>query len=264
MEFDKLYTMKFYHIRKRLVLCSAMCLATTMSLYAQTARVHTTNTHAWLMYFGNHKFSERLGLHAEVQWRRHDLLSESQQLLLRTGLDYYLKSGPRLTLGYAFVETYPYGDFAVANAFPEHRIWQQLTTTQALGKVKLAHRYRIEQRMIGNAATGEFENGRFEHRFRYMAKATINFTEGEHPVFGAVYDEIFINAGKDVTYNLFDQNRAYAAIGYTFSPTLKLELGYLYQLVQLRSLDTSAGIRNRVEDNHTLQLGLYSTFALGK
>jgi hypothetical protein len=255
--------MKFHHIKKRLGLFSVICLTVT-SLYGQSVRIHTTNTHAWLMYFGNHKFSERLGLHAEVQWRRHDLFAENQQLLLRTGLDYYLKSGPRLTVGYAFVETYPYGDFAVANAFPEHRIWQQLATTQTLGKVKLAHRYRIEQRMIGNAATGEFENGRFEHRFRYMAKATINFTEGEHPLFGAIYDEIFINAGKDVTYNLFDQNRAYAAIGYTFSPALKLELGYLYQLVQLRSLDAGAGIRNRIEDNHTLQVGLFSTFGFTK
>lgn len=239
-------------------------MVTTASLYAQQARVHTTNNNAWLMYFGNHKFSERLGLHAEVQWRRHDLFAESQQLLLRTGLDYYLQSGARLTVGYAFIETYPYGDFAVANAFPEHRIWQQLTTTQTLGKVRLAHRYRIEQRMIGNATTGEFENGRFEHRFRYMAKATVNLTGGDHPVFAAVYDEIFINAGKDVMYNIFDQNRAYAAIGYTFSPVWKLEVGYLYQLVQLRSLDLSAGARNRIEDNHTLQVGLYSTLDFRK
>jgi hypothetical protein len=256
--------MRFHFIRRRLEWLVLLLTVATTTLEAQPARVHTTNTHAWLMYFGNHQFSERLGLHAEVQWRRHDLFSENQQLLLRTGLDYYLARGPRLTLGYAFVETYPYGDFAVANAFPEHRIWQQLLTTQTLGKIKLAHRYRIEQRMIGNAATGAFENGRFEHRFRYMAKATINFTEGDHPVFGAVYDEIFINAGKEVAYNLFDQNRLYAALGYTFSPAWKLEVGYLYQLVQLRSLDTGAGIRNRIEDNHTFQVGLYSTMGFIK
>ena len=257
--------MKFHQIRKTLRLALATCLlVTTASLYAQQARVHTTNNHAWLMYFGNHKFSERFGLHAEVQWRRHDLFAKSQQLLLRTGLDYYLQSGARLTAGYAFIETCPYGDFAVANAFPEHRIWQQLATTQTLGKVKLAHRYRIEQRMIGNSATGEFENGRLEHRFRYMAKASVNLTGRERPIFAAVYDEIFVNAGKDVAYNIFDQNRAYAAIGYTFSPAWKLELGYLYQLVQLRSLDLSAGARNRIEDNHTLQVGLYSTIGFMK
>jgi hypothetical protein len=254
--------MKFHHIRRRLeVLVALLFVVAATSLQAQSpasTRLHTTNTHAWLMYFGNHKFADRWGLHAEVQWRRHDLLSESQQLLLRTGLDYYLKDSHRLTVGYAFVETYPYGEFAVANAFPEHRIWQQLATAHMLGKVKLAHRYRVEQRMIGNASTGAFKDGRFEHRFRYMAKATVNVTSGDRPVFGAIYNEIFINAGKDVGYNLFDQNRLYAALGFTFSPVLKMELGYLYQVVQLRSLDPVAA-RNRIEDNHTLQLGIYST-----
>ena len=221
------------------------------------SRTHAYNTNAWLMYFGNYKFSDQVGLHAEVQWRRSDVFSENQQLLLRTGLDFYLKPSLRFTIGYAFVETYPYGEFAVQHAFPEHRIWQQLLIPQDLGKVKLAHRYRLEQRMIGNASTGRFENGRYENRARYMAKATINVTNGEHPIFVALYDEVFINFGKDVGYNIFDQNRLYGAIGYSISPALKMELGYLYQVVQLRGLDGTS-LESRIENNHTLQIGLFS------
>lgn len=235
-----------------------------LSLLSQAqTRTHANNTNAWLMYFGNHKFSEKMGLHAEVQWRRSDVFSENQQLILRTGLDFYSKSNLRFTIGYAFIETYPYGEFAVQRAFPEHRIWQQLLTQQDLGKVKLAHRYRLEQRMIGNASTGQFEDGRYENRMRYMAKATINITNGEHPIFAAFYDEVFINFGKEVGYNLFDQNRLYGAVGYTFSPTLKIELGYLCQVVQLRMLDATS-LKNRIENNHTLQIGLFSNLALRK
>jgi hypothetical protein len=232
----------------------------------QTTRSETTNTNAWLMYFGNHKFTSRWGLHAEIQWRRHDLFSEDQQLLLRTGVDYYLKDNSRFTVGYAFVETYPYGEFAVPNAFPEHRIWQQFLTTQTIGRVKLSHRYRLEQRNIGNAATGEMSGGRYENRFRYMAKLTVPLVKDwERPLFFAAYDEIFLNFGKEVAYNIFDQNRAYAALGFTVTPTLKVELGYLYQLVQLRSLDMTADApRNKVENNHTLQIGVYSTLPFYK
>jgi hypothetical protein len=229
---------------------------------AQT-RTHAYNTNAWLMYFGNHKFSSWMGLHAEVQWRRSDVFSENQQLLLRTGLDFYVKPNLRVTVGYGFIETYPYGEFAVQNAFPEHRIWQQLLVPQDLGKVKLSHRYRIEQRMIGNSSTGQFENGRYENRMRYMAKATINITKGKHPIFAALYDEVFINFGKDVGYNIFDQNRLYGAIGYSISPTLKMELGYLYQAVQLRNLDGTS-LKNRIENNHTLQIALFSNVAFTK
>lgn len=236
---------------------------TSLSSFAQT-RSNSHNTHAWIMYFGNHKFSDRFGLHAEVQWRRHDLFAANQQLLLRTGLDIYAGAN-RFTIGYAYVETYPYGDFPVAKAFPEHRIWQQFLTSQAIGKVKLSHRYRLEQRMIGNATTGEFKDGRYENRMRYMAKATINLTKGDRPMFFAAYDEIFVNFGKDVAYNIFDQNRLYGAIGFTLSSTLKLEVGYLNQLVQLRSLDTSTTpVANKIENNHTLQFGLYSTIPFFK
>ncbi|MEJ7647045.1 MAG: DUF2490 domain-containing protein [Chryseolinea sp.] len=229
---------------------------------AQT-RIQTTNTNAWLMYFGNHKFSSRIGLHAEIQWRRNDFFSENQQLLLRTGLDFYLKHDIRFTVGYAFIETYPYGEFAVPQAFPEHRIWQQLLVQQILGNVKLSHRYRLEQRMIGNSSTGQFQNGRYENRVRYMAKATFNITNDDHPIFAAVYDEVFINFGKDVAYNIFDQNRLYGAIGYTISPTFKVELGYLYQIILLRNLDVATQ-KNQVENNHTLQIGLFSNLSFIK
>ncbi len=217
-------------------------------------RKNTSNQNAWVMYFGNHKFSERWGWHAEAQFRRHDFLSESQQLLLRTGIEYYSPNGNRFTGGYAFVRTHPYGEFAVPQAFPEHRIWQQFLTSQTFGKFKLAHRYRLEQRFIGNATTGEMKDGRYENRFRYMIKATYGISDA---LFLAAYEEIFVNFGKEVGFNLFDQNRAYAALGFTVSPTLKIELGYLYQAVQLRSLDISAEPKSRIENNHTLQAGVF-------
>ena len=231
------------------------------NMQAQETRTNASHTNAWLMYFGNHKFSSRVGLHAEVQWRRHDVFAEAQQLLLRTGIDYYLKDNSRITLGYAFVQTHPYGEFPVAEAFPEHRIWQQFLTTQTLGKFKLSHRYRLEQRFIGNSTTGTMENGRYENRVRYMAKLTVPLVKDwKRPLFAAAYDEIFINFGKEVGYNIFDQNRAYAALGITVSSAFKIELGYLYQLVQLRSLDVTGNTpKNKIENNHTLQIGIFST-----
>ena len=117
--------------------------------------------------------------------------------------------------------------------------------------------------MIGNASTGQFENGRYENRARYMAKATINITNGEHSIFAALYEEVFVNFGKDVGYNIFDQNRLYAALGYSISAAFKMELGYLYQVVQLRNLDGASG-KNRIENNHTFQIALFSNVSFMK
>lgn len=231
----------------------------TLNVCGQTTRTKAENVNSWFMYFGNHKISKRFGVHAEIQLRRHNVVADNQQLLLRTGIDYYTPNNNRFTLGYAFVETFPYGDFAVPEAFPEHRIWQQFTTTQAFDRLKLAHRYRLEERWIGNSTTGEFKNGRYETRARYMAKLTYNITNTDKPIFASIYDEIFVNFGKEVGYNIFDQNRLYGAIGFSLSKSTKLEVGYLYQVVQLRSLDLTGTPKNKIENNHTLQLGLFST-----
>ncbi len=246
----------------------ALLLLLFSSCLAQTKyREHTNNTNAWLMYFGNHKFSPVLGWHAEVQVRRHDVVREWQQLLLRTGLDIYTKQ-VRFTIGYAFIETYPYGEFAVANAFPEHRIWQQALVSQAVGNIRLSHRYRLEQRMIGNTSTGEFRHGRYENRFRYMIKGTMplkgnTLEAGEF--FLAAYDEVFINFGKEVRYNLFDQNRLYAALGFHLGKIGKLECGVLYQVVQQGTLlQSGADYYNKIENNFAFQLGLFSDLSFYK
>lgn len=227
---------------------------------AQTTRVNTTNTNSWWMYFGNHQISARWGLHAEAQFRLYDGVSDWQQLLLRTGINYYAKQ-VRYTLGYAFVKTHPYGDFPVLNAFPEHRMWEQFLVSQKLGNVSLHHRYRLEQRWIGNTITGDFDDVRYENRFRYMLRATIPLQKNREKGkwYLGFYDELFINAGKEVAYNIFDQNRAYAALGYKLGKIGKIEMGYLYQVVQQRRLlEISNPPQLIFEHNHTFQLALFS------
>lgn len=248
----------------------ALIFSTSFFASAQSTtsfRENTTNTNAWFMYFGNHKFSKSLGLHAEVQLRRNDVIQNSQQLLLRTGLDYHTAQ-VRYTFGYAFVETYPYGDYPVANAFPEHRMWQQALISNGIGRVKLSHRYRLEQRWLGNSITGEFENGRYENRMRYMVRANIPLkgkTIEPKTFYLGFYDEIFVNFGKEVAYNIFDQNRLYGALGYHLGKIGRIEVGYLYQLVQQRRLLlTTTPPRTIMENNHTIQVALINDISFYK
>jgi hypothetical protein len=70
----------------------------------------------------------------------------------------------------------------------------------------------------------------------------------------AVYDEVFVNMGTDVAYNIFDQNRFGVVMGRKFNRTLSLELGYLNQCIMQRSL--TADGRNKMEDNDTVLMSL--------
>jgi hypothetical protein len=71
--------------------------------------------------------------------------------------------------------------------------------------------------------------------------------------FAAVQNEVFLNVqNKDeVNGSLFDQNRAYGAAGYRFSPKVDVEAGYLHQSVNGRNFNTN---------NHIVQVALYTRF----
>lgn len=210
------------------------------------------NAHGWFMYFGDHPLGKsKWGLHLEGQWRRHDVITQWQQLLLRPAVNYQVTKNLMLTGGYAFVETYRYGDYPARARFPENRLWQQaLLTTKFLGR-DWQHRLRLEQRFFGGYAA------RYENRFRYMLRTNFPLPFGDRKYYLGLYDEILYNFGHDVAFNVFDQNRAYVALGRPIARDTRLEIGFLEQTIQQRN--------GRIfEHNHTLQVGIFSKIPFGR
>ena len=48
----------------------------------------------------------------------------------------------------------------------------------------------------------------------------------------ALYDEIFVGFGENVNANVFDQNRLGALLGYRFNKNVRIEAGYISQILQ--------------------------------
>ncbi|MEO7653352.1 MAG: DUF2490 domain-containing protein, partial [Bryobacteraceae bacterium] len=105
---------------------AALCLAAETSHGQNAGRVWDHNNHGWYMYFGDHQVRGKWGAHLEGQWRRHDVVTRWQQLLLRPGVNYQVSKSTLLTLGYAYVKTHRYGGFPANHPFPEHRVYQQV------------------------------------------------------------------------------------------------------------------------------------------
>ena len=213
---------------------------------------------SWYMYFGNHKLSDKWGLHTEYQWRRHDLGQIWQQSLARIGVDYYTKQGPQLTLGYGWIVSYPYGKQPIAYTFDEHRIWQQLVLKQDAGKLNFNHRYRLEQRILDNKVldlntnTYEHSEWKLKQRARYRFMVTMPISNPkmmDNTWFVSAYDEVFLGFGKGIAKNIMEQNRLYAAVGYRFNKNVNVQGGYLNQFIQ-------KGDGIHAENNHNLQLSL--------
>lgn len=228
--------------RTSLIVCALLLLAAAPPATAQNTRISNRNAIGWYNYFGTFKLTDKWSLHTEYQWRRDDWGLTWQQSLLRTGINYQLRNEVQLRLGYAWIETYAYGEIPINNfgrQFTEHRTYQMATVQDRLGKLDLTHRFMLEQRWLGRFSKPDLKQEDeyvFANRFRYMLRLQLPLGEanskGGMP-YAAVYDELFIGFGRNVNENVFDQNRLGILAGYRFNNKLRIEGGYLNQIVQL-------------------------------
>lgn len=239
---------------KILILLCFLLFAPTLS--AQNTRIQDPNQIGWLGYFGTFKVGKQYSIHSEYQWRRDNYIADKQQGLLRVGLNYQANPKMQLRLGYAWIETYPYGNFPIngqGKDFTEHRIYQMMTLTDKISKVELSHRFMLEQRFVGRYTKPELiveDEYLFLNRLRYMLRIQMSLKGNEISAktpYLAAYNEIFIGFGKNVNENIFDQNRIGLLLGYKFDSNLRIEGGYLNQTVQLgREIDQ----RNVFQNNN--------------
>jgi len=204
---------------------AALILVLMLPLFTQAQESDLGN---WLIYIGNKKINSKWNIHNEVQYRNYNAVGDLEQLLLRTGLGYNITEKDNILLGYGYILSENYvGETDDKVSVNEHRIFQQFTTKQSIGKVGLSHRYRFEQRFVEDD---------FKLRLRYFlgVKIPLQYKEGgKNPLYLSAYNEIFLNTKSSV----FDRNRVYGGLGYTFSEQLRLELGYMNQFFETSGRD---------------------------
>lgn len=191
------------------------------------AKAQESDLGNWLIYLGNKKLNNKWNIHNEVQYRNYNAIGDLEQLLLRTGLGYtFDDSKSNVLLGYGYILSENYIDDANEKvAINEHRIFQQFTSNQQIGKVNLIHRYRFEQRFVADD---------FKMRFRYFLGLNIPIVDRErNNIYFSAYNEIFLNTESPI----FDRNRTYFGIGYGVNKNIRIELGYMNQFFETSSRD---------------------------
>ena len=233
---------------------------------AQNTRISDHNNIGWYVFNGTFKINKKWGIHTEYQWRRDHVIKDWQQSLLRTGINYQVNKKLSLRLGYAWIETFNYGDIPIngfGKQFTEHRAFQMATINDKAGMVELSHRFMLEQRWIGrytNASFTKEDEFFYVNRLRYMYRMQIPLkgkTIGDKTPYAAIYDEIILGFGKNVNENVFDQNRLGVLLGYRFSSKVRIEGGFLSQIVQL---PREVGSRNVFQYNNGLIVATHLSF----
>ncbi len=250
------------------LVCSFLFIAFFVSktINAQNTRLNDHNNIGWYVYNGTFKLNKKWGIHTEYQWRRDNVINDWQQSLFRTGINYQVNQKLSLRVGYAWIETFNYGDIPIngfGKQFTEHRAFQMATVNDKMGMVELSHRFMLEQRWIGrytNATLTKEDEYFFVNRFRYMFRMQIPLkgkTFADKTPYAALYDEMFLGFGRNVNENVLDQNRLGFLLGYRFSSKLRIEGGFLSQVVQL---PRKVGGRNVFQYNNGLILTTHLSF----
>lgn len=188
----------------------------------------------WLGTYTKYRIGEKLWYNGEYHLRtRSNYVNEMAQLYIRLGLSYLVNKNFEITGGivtpFYWVEEDLYEPTdQIDQIVPQFRFWQQFLFIQPLGRVKVYHQIRTEQRWRRDF----IEESPFllTHRFRYkfMTYVPINTSDFQEGTFyGVFYNEIFIQVGKSIKYNYLEDNRTFGGLGYILNENIQLQVGFM-------------------------------------
>jgi hypothetical protein len=214
-----------------------------------------TNTNGWLVFNADVALDEKWAILFDASARRSGTWDEPMANFVRGGFAYEVTDHVRVAVGANWSRTYPYGELPNDYPVTERRIWEQMQLSHEIGKLDLSHRYRLEQRFRGrrnDPDVDQIDHWERSNRFRYQVKGTLPLRgDAVEPRewYVSLANELFIGIGRNVQYNIFDQDRAAFSVGYRLTRTWRTEAGFLEHVI-FKSNGTD------VERNHTLTLTL--------
>lgn len=222
------------HLRKyHLVIFILLCVSAG-KISAQGKTVKRSNQQ-WVQYYGQFKLSQKWGMNADAGFRWADSFKNKLQYISRVGVGYQLNPRFRLATGFANLGSYSASSLSKL----EFRTYEEISAGYQYNKIAINHRFRVEERYYRSVVNGDILSGYdFNFRMRYQISAIIPLISFENPdqkLSLNVADEIFVNAGSEIVYNLFDKNRFVIGPAFQCSKKLTIGLSYTHQFSQLNS-----------------------------
>ncbi|BAV04600.1 Protein of unknown function [Filimonas lacunae] len=174
---------------------------------------------------------KKFSLWLEAQTRSQKLTTDFYYHEFKGGIQYKLVDKATIMVGTGDYKTYSTpGNFKTPMQVKEWRLWEQLVISNNIHRVKLEHRYRIEQRWI---------NGEFFNRFRYRINPIVPINHASivpKTLYISAFDEVFFTN----TAPFFVRNRFFAGAGFQFSKVVAAQAGWIRQF-DYRKADDGSG-----------------------
>lgn len=190
---------------------------------------------SWLDYLNQNRYSKKWGSWIDLQLKLTDNYYKSE-LATETaiGATYYTKNNLKLVGAITYVDLIHEGSNNYHLA--EYRPWQMVQLNSNLSHLKTIQWLRLEERFketaINNVPSSHYD---FNYRLRYQFLANIPIMKHAYQKGSLSFvasNELYLNFGKDIVYNTFDQNRLSAGFYYYLNKDNIFQFGYtnVYQM----------------------------------
>jgi hypothetical protein len=192
---------------------------------AFSQKLVTHSTQQWLQYNNQTKIADRwfFGLDGGFRWKDGSRF----QYIGRAGFNYQFN--PRIKVGVGVARTGIYKSDKISKL--EFRPYQEVLAIISDNRISIRSRFRLEERIFNNRSEVPAHNYNF--RFRYMLSFNIPIVQSQHfpsrKLSLVVSDEIFLNAGHNIVYNVLDRNRVLIGPAWQMSKALAFGISYMYQ-----------------------------------
>lgn len=242
--------------------CIVLILALSITKICVAQKTVTNQALTWFTFNQNLKINDRFSVQTDIQERFFIAPLKQSQFLIRSTFKTAIKQNWDFGVGFCFflTNTDPTVNFHLQ--VPEVRPYIEFNNKQVLKRIVVSHRYRLESRFFKNSNNNELQHG-FSFgsmRFRYQLGVDIILNkpkDEKHAIKLRASNEIMLNFGNKIKYNLFDQNRLSIALQYAPIKSVAFEIGYVNWFQQRAS---GSAYFNR----NILRIGIVSNIHLNK
>jgi hypothetical protein len=239
LKFVKINEIRTHFKQLQVMTIKSICLILFCALWNEAAaqKIITYQSLYWLRYYNQLILNDKWVWHNEMEDRRFLETNRQHHTILHSRLHYKFFQNADIGIGATYSLQSPQNPYATTTlVVPEKRLVQELNLNNPMSKkFSLQQRLRIDERWIRKNDGKILYDGydfNVRVRFRLQANYLISKSDAKNKTTLKMSDELMINVGNNIIYNLFDQNRIYLGMEQSFSKTISAELGYLYWFQQ--------------------------------
>jgi hypothetical protein len=186
----------------------------------------------WYNYIQNLKINDRFTLQTDIQERHFINPLKQSQFTIRPTFKTAIKNNWDIGIGFCVFLNNSDPTVSYNLNIPELRPYLEANHQQKFKRVSTLHRFRIESRFFQNTEDEQLRKGfsfnSMRFRYQFGIDILLNKPKDEkHALKLRILDEFMLNFGKNIVYNLFDQNRISLFVQYAPVKAVAIEVGYI-------------------------------------